>query len=181
VNKPLLFVGLGLTAAMVILFATSFGKDPRKVDSPLVGRPAPAFELPVLPDKPGSTEPRQTVSLASLRGTPVVLNFWASWCRPCVTEHGVLREAANNTSDGVKFFGIAYEDTDERIRDFLRRAGQGYPTLVDEGGRAAIAYGLYGVPETFFIDAQGTIVAKHEGPLDPLTLAGYRRRLVERR
>lgn len=176
-NKPILFGGLAVTAALVVLFATSFGKDPHKVDSPLIGKVAPSFDLPVLPEVPG-TPSTQRVSLASLKGKPVILNFWSTWCRPCVAEHGVLREAARYTGDGVQFYGVAYEDTDERIRDFLKRSGQGYPTLIDEGGRTAIAYGLYGVPETFFIDAQGVIVDKFEGPLDPMTLAGLRSRLV---
>lgn len=179
-NRPILFGGLAVTGLMVLVFALSFGKDPHKVESPLIGRVAPSFELPVLPDVPGA-ESHTRVSIESLRGTPVILNFWATWCRPCVSEHGVLRDAARDTSDGVKFYGVAYEDTDENIRDFLKRAGSGYPTLVDEGGKAAIAYGLYGVPETFFIDAKGTIVAKHEGPMDPMTLAEYRRRLVAAR
>jgi cytochrome c biogenesis protein CcmG/thiol:disulfide interchange protein DsbE len=79
----------------------------------------------------------------------------------------------------VQFLSIVYEDTEERIRDFLRRSGGLYPTLVDDAGKSAIAYGVYGVPETFFIDETGTIVAKHEGPLDANTLRGYLRKVMK--
>lgn len=171
-NKPILVTGLAVTAALTIVFALSFGKDPRKVDSPLIGRAAPSFKLvPVSGGEP--------VTFESIRGKPLILNFWATWCRPCVDEHRVLTNAARSSADGVQFLGIVYEDTQERILDFLRRAPSNYPTLVDDAGKTAIAYGVYGVPETFFISADGVIVAKHEGPLDPMTLAAYRRKLTQ--
>ena len=172
-NKTVLAAGLGLTLPLLVIFALSFGKDPHKVASPLVGRNAPAFQLQPL----GGGTP---VSLASLKGTPVVVNFWATWCQPCVQEHHVLQRGFETYGKDVQFLGIVYEDTEDRIRDFLRRSGGAYPTLVDDAGKSAIAYGVYGVPETFFIDADGTIVAKHEGPLDANTLRGYLRKVMKR-
>jgi cytochrome c biogenesis protein CcmG/thiol:disulfide interchange protein DsbE len=78
----------------------------------------------------------------------------------------------------VRFLGVVYEDTEERIRAFLKRSGAAYPTLIDEAGKTAIAYGVYGVPETFFIDAQGQILFKHAGPLNHQSIESYLRKLT---
>jgi cytochrome c biogenesis protein CcmG/thiol:disulfide interchange protein DsbE len=94
-----------------------------------------------------------------------VVNFVATWCRPCVAEHHILVAAAKKWGDRVRFLGVVYEDTDANILKFLKRGGSAYPTLVDVGGRTAIAYGVYGVPETFFISPAGTIDDKHAGPV----------------
>lgn len=171
-NKTILAAGLGLTVPLLVVFAVSFGKDPHKVESPLVGRSAPAFQLRPL-------DGGSPVSLAGLKGTPVVVNFWATWCGPCVQEHHVLQRGFESYGRDVQFLGIVYEDTEDRIHEFLRKSGGAYPTLVDDAGKSAIAYGVYGVPETFFIDAEGTIVAKHEGPLDADALRGYLRRVMK--
>jgi cytochrome c biogenesis protein CcmG/thiol:disulfide interchange protein DsbE len=171
VNRKVLIVGFLITAPMIALFALSFGRDPHSVRSPLVGRPAPAFTLAPV----GGGDP---VSLASLAGKPTLVNFWATWCIPCEQEHGVLQEGARALGDRVRFIGIVYEDEPAVIQRFLDRHGSGYPTLVDVGGRTAIAYGVYGVPETFFIDAGGVIRFKYQGPLSPQMLAGYVRRLT---
>ena len=164
-NRTVLIIGLALTAPLVWVLASGFGKDPHAIQSPLVGREAPTFALRQL-------QGGQTVGLKAA-GKPTVLNFWATWCRPCVQEHGVLTAAAQRYKDKVRFLGIVYEDTPERIRSYLKRSGAAYPTLIDEAGKTAIAYGVYGVPETFFISADGQIVAKHAGPLNPQTIQGY--------
>ena len=127
-------------------------------------RPAPPFTLPPLG---GGT----AVSLDSLRGRPLVLNFWASWCVPCVHEHPTLLRAARQYGQEVRFLGILYEDTETDAQAFLAEHGVAFPSLVDPGGRTAIAYGLGGVPETYFIDAQGRVISKYVGPLDPATLS----------
>lgn len=171
-NKKILFGGLLIVLPLVALFAVSFGNDPHAVRSPLVGRQAPPFSLV-------DVDGRETISLASLRGKPAVVNFWATWCQPCKAEHGVLTRGAQTFGDRVQFVGIVYEDEPAAINAFLDRYGRGYPALMDDGGKTAIAYGVSGVPETFFIDANGTIVSKFAGPLSPDALAMHVRQLLE--
>lgn len=165
-NKPLLVGGLLMTATLVIVLAAGFGHDTRKIQSPLIGRQAPPFVL-------SRVDGKGTVSLDSLKGKPAVVNFWATWCEPCQMEHHVLQTVATQTGTKAQFVGIVYDDEPERITDFLTRSGgTSYPTVVDQGGKAAIAYGVYGVPETFFLNAQGRIVSKFEGPISPEELHG---------
>jgi cytochrome c biogenesis protein CcmG/thiol:disulfide interchange protein DsbE len=152
VNRRVLFVGLGFVVPLLFVLVMNLGRDPHSVRSPLVGRPAPPFALAPV----GGGAP---VTLESLRGRPVVLNFWATWCAPCIQEHPALNRVAAERKD-VTFLGVVYQDEDARIREFQRRYGGVYPSLVDPEGKTAIAYGIAGVPETFFIDGQGTIVAK---------------------
>jgi cytochrome c biogenesis protein CcmG/thiol:disulfide interchange protein DsbE len=111
------------------------------------------------------------ISLESLKGRPAVINFWATWCVPCYQEHPALNGAAQAMKGDVQFLGVVYEDEPERVKAFLSQRGNAYPSLLDEGGRTAIAYGVYGVPETYFIDAAGRIVEKFVGPLDPEAIA----------
>lgn len=157
-NKGILIGGLVVILPLLFLFATSFGNDPHAVRSPLVGRQAPPFSLRTFDEGKG-------ISLAALRGKPVVVNFWATWCEPCKFEHGVLTRAAQRHGDQVQFLGIVYEDEPPRIAAFLDRYGSGYPALLDVGGKTAIAYGVGGIPETFFIGADGTVVSKFTGPI----------------
>jgi cytochrome c biogenesis protein CcmG/thiol:disulfide interchange protein DsbE len=130
----------------------------------MIGRPAPVFTL----QPAGGGAP---VSLAALRGRPVVINFWATWCVPCYEEHAVLVAAAREAGDAVQFLGVIYEDDEDRVGEFLARQGKAYPSLMDDDGKTAMAYGIYGVPETFFVDAQGRIAAKYTGPLGPDAVA----------
>ena len=162
-NRRVLAVGLVLTLPLVGVLLAGLGRD-LTVRSPLVGRPAPAFSLrPV-----GGGPP---VGTAELRGRPAVVNFWATWCVPCYQEHGVLTAAARELEGRARFVGVIYQDTEENVQRFARDQGASYPSLVDADGRAAIAFGIFGVPETYFLDASGTIVSKHIGPLDAQTLA----------
>jgi len=165
-NRVVLFVGSALTAALLFVLFAGLGKDPSAIDSPLVGKSAPPFALKAV----GSG---QTIDLTQYRGKPLVLNFWATWCRPCWDEHPTLTESAQAMGNRVQFIGVVFQDDEKKILDFLRQRGSAYPTVVDDRGKTAIAYGIGGVPETFFLDAEGTIVAKHSGPLSPELLQTY--------
>lgn len=163
-NRPVLIGGLALTGLIVAVLASGFGREPRHLRSPLVGRAAPPFTL-------DRVDGAGRVTLQSLKGRPAVVNFFATWCQPCKQEHQVLQEGARRAGSKVQFVGIIYEDEPERIAAFLGTAGSAYPTVVDKGGHSAIAYGVYGVPETFFLDANGKIVSKYAGPLTSRLLA----------
>ena len=163
-NRRVLVVGFLVVMPLLAILVLNIGRDPHAFDSPMIGRPAPAFTLKATGD---GTQ----VSLASLRGKPVVINFWATWCVPCYEEHAVLVEGARAAGDSVQFLGVVYEDEEDRVSDFLARQGSAYPSLMDEDGKTAMSYGVYGVPETFFVDAQGLIAAKYTGPLHAGALA----------
>jgi cytochrome c biogenesis protein CcmG/thiol:disulfide interchange protein DsbE len=157
-NRTVLAVGIAITAALVGVFFLALGKDPQRIDSPLVGKAAPPFALQAV----GTHE---TLDIAQFRGKPVVVNFWATWCRPCWEEHPVLTQTARTTNGEVQFIGVVFQDEESKITNFLRERGWSYPTLVDQAGKTAIAYGVGGVPETFFLDKNGNIVSKFTGPM----------------
>ena len=157
-NRTVLAVGLAIAAAVVGILFLGLGNDPQHIDSPLIGKPAPSFALKEV----GSS---QTIDLSRYRGTPVVLHFWATLCHPCWDEHPVLSATAQSMGSSVQFVGVVFQDEESKIEDFLRQRGWVYPTLVDQKGKTAIAYGVGGVPETFFLDRNGVIVAKFAGPL----------------
>ena len=163
-NQRVLLVGLLVVAPLVAVLVMNLGRNPHRIGSPLVGRAAPDFALRPL-------DGGEPVTLASLRGRPVVINFWATWCVPCFEEHPLLVSSARRLGERVQFFGVVYEDSEEQVRSFLARQGSAYPSLADPGSRTAIAFGVFGVPETFFIDGEGRIAAKHMGPLDAASLA----------
>lgn len=161
VNWKVLLPGLALVLPLVAILASGFGNDPHALPSMLEGRAAPTFALQDLDGAPHTLE--------GLRGEPVVLNFWSTWCGPCKFEHPLLLQAAGARPD-IHFLGVIYSDEPGAVRRYLARAGSAFPHLVDDGNKVAIDYGVAGVPETFFIDRQGVIVYKHVGPLDPGTL-----------
>ncbi len=169
-NWKILLPGLLVVALLVLVLASGFGKDPRALPSTMEGRPAPEFELRTLEG--------ETVRLSDLRGRPVVLNFWSTWCRPCVVEHPVLQRYAELYGPGgpvgrdVAFFGVLYGDEPERAQAYLQRVGAAYPTLEDPSQRVVVDYGVGGVPETYFISRDGTIVSKYAGAISAQTLKG---------
>jgi cytochrome c biogenesis protein CcmG/thiol:disulfide interchange protein DsbE len=136
--------------------------NPRGVPSALIGRPPPEFALPAIE---GTGLP--ALSSADLRGLarPVVVNFWASWCVPCIIEHPQLMALSR---EGVPVLGINYKDRAADARAFLARHGNPYQRLgADEPGRVSIDWGVYGVPETYILDRQGIIRWRWAGPVTP--------------
>lgn len=166
-----IILGLGFVAAFVAVVYRNFGKDPHHIPFGLLGKPAPPFTLRRL----DSGEP---VTLEQLKGRPLVLNFWASWCGPCRQEHPVLEWAAKNWGDQVQFYGVIYEDTEENAKEFLARHGSGFPQLVDPKSSMAVDYAVTGVPETYFIDRDGIIRGKYAAPIDPQTMAERIRQIL---
>ncbi|HUP36115.1 MAG TPA: TlpA disulfide reductase family protein [Candidatus Limnocylindria bacterium] len=142
---------------VLALLAYGFRTDPRDIPSPLVGKPAATFALTTFDGEP--------VSLDALRGKVVVVNFWASWCIPaCYDEAPSLERAWQAYRDrGVALVGINIQDKEEPARRFLDRFGHTFPNAPDPAGRVSVDYGVYGVPETFFIDRQGRVRFKHVG------------------
>lgn len=166
-----LLSGIAVVATLVlaVVLANRFGADPSLVASPLIGRPAPEVSLPRL-DRPDAENP---VVLSDLEGKVVVVNFWASWCVACRAEHDdLIATAAAFEDEGVAFVGVVYQDRREPAISFLDELGWGdnYQYVVDPGSRAAIAFGVFGIPETFFIDAEGRVVGKITGESDAVLL-----------
>ncbi|HEV2237627.1 MAG TPA: redoxin domain-containing protein [Ktedonobacterales bacterium] len=135
--------------------------------SPLVGHPAPDFTVALYNGAPG-----QRIHLAALKGQPVVVNFWASWCVPCQDEAAILRASyQKHRGDGVIYLGISYQDKPDAAKAFLSQYGITYPAGSDDAtGSIAIAYGVTGPPETAFIDRNGVVASKVGGALDDGTL-----------
>ena len=159
---------------LVALLAYGFRVDHRDVPSPLVGRPAAEFALRSFDGQP--------VSLSALRGKVVVLNFWASWCFPaCYEEAPVLERGWRAYRDrGVVVIGIDIQDKEEAARKFLADFALSFPNAPDPGGKVSIDYGVYGVPETFFIDRAGRIRLKKAGAVtDELFRAQVEKLLAE--
>ncbi|WP_246149829.1 DsbE family thiol:disulfide interchange protein [Arenimonas fontis] len=154
----LVFLGLGLLLGVGVLM--NAGRDTRAIPSPLIGKPAPEFALPVL------DAPERIVRKADLLGQPYLLNVWGSWCPACRDEHPVITELAQ--SGRIRVIGYDYKDEPEEARRWLAQFGNPYSLiLVDADGRAALDWGIYGAPETFLVDAEGVIRWKFVGPLTP--------------
>ncbi len=158
-RPAVLLVGVAVAVGVLLFaFAMLFGRDPHAVPFGLKDQPAPDFTLTRL-------DTGEPVTLKQLRGRPLVLNFWASWCGPCQQEHPTLARAAQHFKDEANFFGVVFEDTPEEARQFARPMDPSFPQLIDPQSRMAVDYGVTGVPETYFIDAQGIIRDKFVGPL----------------
>ncbi len=163
------WVGLGVAGAAVIfsvVLASRFGSDPGLVESPLIGKPAPSLVLDML-DGTGQFD------MAELGGEITVVNFFASWCLECRNEHADLVATANAFAGrNVHFVQISYQEDPESTLIYLDEAGRSeHATYVtDEGSRAAIAFGVFGIPETFFINESGIVVGKIIGEADAFIL-----------
>lgn len=154
------------------LLAYGLRSTPRAVPSPLVGGPAPVFSLPRLDGG--------EIRLAELRGQIVVLNFWASWCGPCREEAPALETVWRRYRDaGLVMVGVNIQDREAAARDFLVQTRSSFPNVVDATGAASIAYGIYGVPETFVIDRKGRIRARQVGAVSREALVEHVRRALE--
>ncbi len=151
-------VPLGIFAVMVVFLALGLKLDPREVPSPLINKPAPEFSLRQL------HQPDAMFSSADMKGQVWLLNVWASWCLSCRVEHPLLVELAGTGE--VPIYGLDYKDDDQAGRRWLAQWGDPYTlSIVDADGRVGIDFGVYGVPETFLIDKEGTIRYKQIGPL----------------
>lgn len=158
-----LIITLAVIVPFIALLAYGFFRDARYIPSPLVGRPAPDFSVTLFSG--------EKVKLADLRGKAVFVNFWASWCPPCIAEAKNLEATWQRLKDqNVVFVGIEIQDTEANGRAFLKEYGVTYPNAVDTSGRIAIDYGVWGIPESFFIDPDGRIVYKHVGGIGPETV-----------
>ena len=154
---------LGLFLVLVVFLGVGLTLDPREVPSPLIGKAAPAFQLPQL------HEPEKMFSQKDLAGKVWLLNVWASWCASCRDEHPVLVDLAK--SGAVAVYGLNYKDKRPDGIAWLQRLGNPYVlSAYDAQGRIGIDYGVYGVPETYVIDKQGVIRYKQIGPVTPAVL-----------
>ncbi len=164
-RRLLIAVGVLLPAiAVLALLAYGVTREPRYIESPMLGRPAPAFVLTLFDGR--------TIRSGDLRGKVVLVNFWASWCPPCRSEAPMLEATWRDLQDnGVMFVGINTQDEESRAREFLREFGITYPTGRDVGGRIAIDFGVWGLPEAFVIDPAGRITYKHVGTIGSAVLA----------
>ena len=158
-----LLVAATLPVILVALLAVVMLTREPAGDAAIIGNPAPDFSLADLDGNP--------IHLAELRGRPVIVNFWASWCGPCVEEFPLLRDAVDRyESHGLAVVGVVYDDRSEAAHDFMQRNGANWPAAMDPGLRVADAYGIVGVPETFFIGRDGTIVARQIGQFSAASL-----------
>jgi len=151
---------LGVFAALVLLLGVGLSLNPREVPSPLIGKAAPPFELPLL------HQPEKSFSPRDMQGKVWVLNVWASWCAACREEHPVLADFAR--SGKTPLYGLNYKDQRNDAIAWLKRYGDPYAaSVVDADGRIGIDSGVYGVSEAYLIDKQGVIRYKRIGPVTP--------------
>ena len=166
-RRWLVALPLVLFAALAALFLLRlYGGDPSKIPSALIGRPAPQTALPALDGllRDGTQVPG--LDPAAFKGKVSLVNVWASWCVPCHDEAPLLTELAKDSR--LQLVGINYKDAPDNARRFLGRYGNPFGIVgVDANGRASIEWGVYGVPETFIVGREGTIVYKLVGPVTP--------------
>jgi cytochrome c biogenesis protein CcmG/thiol:disulfide interchange protein DsbE len=149
-----IFIGVGIGLAVGLT------RDPGQLPSALIDQPVPAFELPPIDGRDGPG-----FSSADLAGRVSLVNVFASWCVPCRVEHPLLMALAD---EGVAIYGIDYKDPADKAAGWLAEFGDPYRAIgADQDGRVAIDWGVYGVPETFVVDAEGRIRHRHVGPLQP--------------
>ena len=162
---PLLFF-----AGVVLLFLIRlFAGDPSRIPSALIGHPAPQTSLPPISGLERDGKPVPGIDPGSFRGAVTLVNVWASWCVPCHDEAPLLAKLAHDSR--LRVIGINYKDDPENARRFLGRYGNPFTAAgADPNGRAAIEWGVYGVPETFIVGRDGRIAYKLVGPITPENL-----------
>lgn len=165
----LILLPLLVVAAMAAVFLVMLARGKTFLPSALIGKPVPAFALPALPGKPGLSD-------ADLKAGKISLvNFFASWCPDCHVEHPYLVELSKDAglaAQNVQLVGVAQKDAPENTRRFLGNGGDPYKAIgMDSAGRVSIDFGVYGIPETFLVGPDGTILAKHVGAMTPQVFA----------
>jgi cytochrome c biogenesis protein CcmG, thiol:disulfide interchange protein DsbE len=154
------FLPLLIFLVLVLFLAVGLSLNPREVPSPLIGKAAPAFRLPLLQD------PGRSFGTEDLKGKVWILNVWASWCAACLEEHPILVEFSK--ANVLPIYGLNYKDKHEDALKWLSEHGNPYALSIEDGdGRVGIDYGVYGVPETYLIDGNGVIRYKRVGPVTP--------------
>lgn len=162
-SRARLIAPLAAVLVLIVVFGVGLTLKPGEIPSPLIGKPAPDFSLPVL------GRPDQLIGLDTVRREVSLLNVWASWCVACRVEHPLLMELA--ARDVVPIYGLNYKDEPTAALRWLERHGDPYvASAQDLSGDVAIDYGVYGAPETFLIDRQGIVRFKQIGPITPEVL-----------
>lgn len=151
--------------------------NPNELKSVLVGKPAPSFRLPLL--EPYRAQYGPEMGIGEGLDKPVLLNIWASWCIPCRTEAPLLERFHQQYKDQVLILGVNVQDKEAEALKFVQQYGLTFPSVYDGRGRIGIEYGYYGVPETFVIDRNGTVLARHAGELSEAQLQGYLRQVLQ--
>lgn len=158
VRQGLVFLPLVIFFGLGFFLWKGLSLDPRELPSALIDRPMPAFELPSL------TDPARSLTVADLKGETALVNVWATWCPTCKEEHAFLNELAEQ---GVVIYGINYKDEPVKATSWLQRYLNPYKDVIlDKEGSLGLDLGVYGAPETYIIDAQGTIRYRHVGAVD---------------
>jgi cytochrome c biogenesis protein CcmG, thiol:disulfide interchange protein DsbE len=163
-------VALIVGAAMLALLALMIWGIGRQAAGsvgqvPVAVRPAPSFAIQLFDGG--------TFDLSTMQGKPVLVNFWASWCIPCEDEAPTLERVSRAYRDRIAFIGVDVQDTDASAKEFVRRFGVSYPNGPDPSGSISVEYGMSGVPESYFVDRDGKIVRKWQGPLDDQRLRAF--------
>jgi cytochrome c biogenesis protein CcmG, thiol:disulfide interchange protein DsbE len=165
-SRFLLVLPVVIFAVLAGFFAMALRSgDPSLLPSTLVGKPAPQTVFPALEGLEAGGKPQPGFSSADLaKGKVSVVNYWASWCAPCVDEVPLLEQLKNTA--GVDIYGINYKDQNAAARRFIGRFGNPFVAVgTDADGRAAIDWGVYGTPETFIVNGRGEVIYKHVGPI----------------
>jgi cytochrome c biogenesis protein CcmG/thiol:disulfide interchange protein DsbE len=153
-------IPLGIFGVLIVFLVIGLSLKPKEIPSPLIGKMAPTFSLPVL------NQENQIFTPSEMLGKVWLLNVWASWCVSCRAEHPLLNELAKMKL--VPILGLNYKDQDPAALKWLTELGNPYDlSIVDAKGLVGIDYGVYGVPETFVIDQTGKVAFKHIGPITP--------------
>jgi len=164
-RRILVLVPLAVFLALTVLFLVRlFSGDPSRIPSALIGHPVPNTELPPVPGLERDGKPIPGIAAADFRGHVTLVNVWASWCIPCHDEAPFLLDLAGDPR--IRLVGINYKDQPDNARRFLNRYGNPFAAAgADQNGRAAIEWGVYGVPETFLVGRDGRIAYKLVGPI----------------